>query len=63
MAVVTCRTEGCTAQDEPVDFPHPNEMDEESGEFTGPPVDPWLVFCGPCGQQITDIDEAGSDAG
>jgi hypothetical protein len=57
MATVTCRTEGCENNGIPLNVAHPMKIDDNTGEPTDQPVDPWQLSCGPCGQPITDISE------
>jgi hypothetical protein len=57
MATVTCHTQGCGNAEIPIDVPHPRAWDEASEDFTGPPVEPWTIVCGPCGQPIQDVAE------
>lgn len=52
MATATCHTKGCGNEDIPIpDVQHPINED------TGQPVDPWVIICGVCEQQITDVQE------
>ena len=48
MATVTCRTEGCTNRDQPIDLELTFELDGQVQTVEA-------VVCGACGQPITDI--------
>jgi len=50
MATVTCHTDGCGNAGHPIDL-NLEYTDDETGE-TGTVAD---VYCGVCGQPITDI--------
>jgi len=56
MAIVTCHTAGCPSADSPVDLPV-TYVDPDTGETVT--VDG--VYCGACGQPITDIQTEGGD--
>lgn len=62
MATVTCHTPGCENDGVPIELDHPLTMNDETGVADGPPVDPWVIECGPCGQPITDVVEDGGPA-
>jgi hypothetical protein len=56
MSVLTCHTDGCLNQDEPID------MDLDYTDEGGQTQTITDVFCGVCSQPITDIQEGEPDA-
>lgn len=56
MSTLTCHTEGCLNEDEPIDMDLTyTDEDGETRTITD-------AFCGACSQPITDIQESESDA-
>lgn len=55
MEIVTCRTEGCPSEGNPV-LINTTVTDDDTGETRR--VD--AVVCGACGHEITDVTDAGT---
>jgi hypothetical protein len=53
MVTITCHTSGCENDGEPIDV-EVYDVDPVTGEQ----LPPTTFMCGPCGQEITDVESA-----